>query len=374
MNDSQALAIVPDSPLALMPVMSVEQAVQRYKMMVEVVRELLNEGTDFGAIPGTDKPTLLKPGAEKLCTFFGLQPHAVLLEAREDWDGGFFYYRYQCQLRRGEHVIAAAEGSANSREKKYRWRKVPEFAATKEEKASAVKREEKTSKNGKPYFMLTIENAEPFDLVNTLQKMAQKRAHIASTLLAVNASEFFTQDLEDFVDSQSEDTPAAPRAAKAATARAATASATVAPAAEKALNDILLAHCVQQKGDKNGAAFFESMYAKKSAAEKAGIIKELRLSVPAPEPEPAAESQTDVPAVEAEAVESVTLGADHGKVLDLVEALKELGQPYEAINEKIAKLCGGVYAVEELDDAQAAKAALALGKWQAELKERGGRK
>jgi hypothetical protein len=34
--------------------------------------------------------------------------------------------------------------------------------------------------------------------VNTIQKMAQKRALIAATLLAVNASEFFTQDLEEF--------------------------------------------------------------------------------------------------------------------------------------------------------------------------------
>jgi hypothetical protein len=31
-------------------------------------------------------------------------------------------------------------------------------------------------------------------VVNTIQKMAQKRALVAATLLAVNASEFFTQD------------------------------------------------------------------------------------------------------------------------------------------------------------------------------------
>ena len=36
------------------------------------------------------------------------------------------------------------------------------------------------------------------DQINTIQKMAQKRALIGTTLLAVNASEFFTQDIEDF--------------------------------------------------------------------------------------------------------------------------------------------------------------------------------
>jgi hypothetical protein len=356
MENSQALATAPDSPLALMPVMSVEQAVQRYKMMVEVVQDLLREGTDFGKIPGTEKPTLLKPGAEKLCTFFGLQPHAVLLESMEDWENGFFYYRYQCQLKRGNYVIAAAEGSANSREKKYRWRKVPEFKATKEEKANAARREELTGKGGRPYVMLTIENSEPFDLVNTLQKMAQKRAHIASTLLAVNASEFFTQDLEDFVDAHPDTAPAEPRNGKTTTA------------AEKALNDMLLAHCVQQKGDKNGEAYFNAMYAKKSPAEKAAIIKELRLTTSAPQPEAEA-----APVIEGEVVETEAkpLGPDHGNVLDLIEALKEAGQSYDAVNAKIAALCGGVYAVEELDDAQAAKAASALSKWHVELKQKG---
>src|SRR5436305_40562 len=35
------------------------------------------------------------------------------------------------------------------------------------------------------------------DQVNTIQKMAQKRSLVAAVLIAVNASEFFTQDVED---------------------------------------------------------------------------------------------------------------------------------------------------------------------------------
>ena len=44
-----------------------------------------------------------------------------------------------------------------------------------------------------------IVNDNPADQVNTIDKMAQKRALVAATLIAVNASEFFTQDLEDMV-------------------------------------------------------------------------------------------------------------------------------------------------------------------------------
>jgi phage recombination protein Bet len=138
-------------------------------------------------------------------------------------------------------------------------------------------------------------------------------------------------------------------------------------AAETALNEKLLAHCIKEKGDKNGVAFFESVYAKKSAADKAELVKSLGLA-DAPQVEPTA-VETEV--IEGEVVE---LGPDHGKVLDLTEALKELGQSYEQVNEKIAKLCGGVYAVEELDAAQAAKAAGALAKWCAELRGKADRK
>ncbi len=35
------------------------------------------------------------------------------------------------------------------------------------------------------------------DQINTIQKMAQKRAFIAATLIGCNASEYYTQDLED---------------------------------------------------------------------------------------------------------------------------------------------------------------------------------
>jgi hypothetical protein len=42
-----------------------------------------------------------------------------------------------------------------------------------------------------------IPNPDVADVVNTIQKMAQKRALVAATLIATSASEFFTQDVED---------------------------------------------------------------------------------------------------------------------------------------------------------------------------------
>src|SRR4029079_16350667 len=42
-------------------------------------------------------------------------------------------------------------------------------------------------------------NQDIYDQVNTIQKIAQKRSLVSAALLGVNASEFFTQDMEDLV-------------------------------------------------------------------------------------------------------------------------------------------------------------------------------
>jgi hypothetical protein len=196
------LAIV-DQPLAIMPVMAIQQAVERRAAMVEFVRQIMVKGTDYGIIPGTgDKPTLLKAGAEKLNTFFGLAPRFEVVASVEDWTGAahdgepFFNYHYRCTLTRGQQVAGQGEGSCNSWEKKYRYRTVFSNKATAEDKANG-KLETRTGRGGRPYDVYVVTNPNPADIVNTLQKMAQKRALVAATLLAVNASEFFTQDVED---------------------------------------------------------------------------------------------------------------------------------------------------------------------------------
>jgi len=200
MTDEKAIgktdtAIVPVMPIT-MPGMTVAQATQRYDQMVQFVKDIMHEGIDYGRIPGTSKPTLLKPGAEKLTTFFGLRTIFILRNKLEDWDAGRFNYIYACQLWRDDVLIAETEASANSMEKRYRWRYVSVNKATEDEKQRAVRTEARQGKYG-PYEVYVVENDDPYTLVNTLQKMAQKRALVGSTLIAVNASEFFTQDLED---------------------------------------------------------------------------------------------------------------------------------------------------------------------------------
>lgn len=213
-----------------MPALSVRQAVDRFNHVVEFVRTVMREGVDYGVIPGTEKPTLLKPGAEKLCTLFGLTSRFEIIRSVEDWTGAdhngepFFFYLYRCQLRRGDMIIAEGDGSANSWEQKYRYReaqrKCPQCAETaiirgkqeygggwvcfrKRGGCGAKFDIEAPSITDQPAGRVLNENIA--DQVNTIQKMAQKRSLIAATLLAVNGSEFFTQDTEEFIINKSRD-------------------------------------------------------------------------------------------------------------------------------------------------------------------------
>lgn len=238
----------------LAPVITVKAALEAYQAKKDLISNILKENVDYGVVPGTEKATLLKPGAEKVCSFFGLHPIIVDSEVVEDWTGKdhdgepFFFYRRTCNLYRGDTLIASMGGSCNSWEKKFRYRWVYENAIpaklnkdnlqTRDGKASefafAIDKAETSGKYGKPaeYWqkfkdainagtavqvmrkaasgkefqaweigatLYRIPNDDIADQVNTIQKMADKRALIASTLVATGLSEYYTQDIEDYV-------------------------------------------------------------------------------------------------------------------------------------------------------------------------------
>lgn len=209
-----------------MPVMNIEVALARREQLVKFTKSIMNEGTDYGKIPGTDKPTLLKPGAEKLVVFFGLAPVFTPTLTVQDWTGAehggepLFYYRYKCELYRNGSLMATGEGSCSSRESKYRYRKADRVCPNCGQPAIIKGKAEYGGgwvcfknrggcnakfKDNDPAITEQptgrVPNPDVADLDNTILKMAQKRALIAAVLIGVNASEFFTQDLEDFVDS-----------------------------------------------------------------------------------------------------------------------------------------------------------------------------
>lgn len=204
-----------------MPVMSMQTALARRRAIVEFVQAIMIKGTDYGVIPGTNnKEVLYKPGAEKLVTFFGLSVRFEPVTIVEDWTGEkhngepFFFYHYTCELYRNGNLVGSGEGSCNSWEQKYRWRN-QDRTCPKCGQATIIKNSygpgwlcyrKKGGCNSKfqdgdqeieSQDVSKVPNPNIGDQVNTILKMSQKRSLVAAVLITVNASEFFTQDLED---------------------------------------------------------------------------------------------------------------------------------------------------------------------------------
>lgn len=201
---------VRDEPVDIVPsfAISLDEARRRMSQLQHFVKDLMTEGVDYGVIPGVQKPSLWKPGAEKLINVHGLDLDVREIDCREDWDAGFFYYKYRAELHLASgRVAGVCEGSCNSKEARYRWRNLPDWKATDEDKARAVRAEEKKDKRGRSYIMYTCENDDPYTLVNTIQKMGQKRAIVGATLIATRASDIFTQDVEDYTTDDSGEDP-----------------------------------------------------------------------------------------------------------------------------------------------------------------------
>ena len=155
-----------------------------------VVQQTLKENHDYGIIPGVQKPTLLKPGGEKICMMLGINPEYDFLAVQEDYKNEFFSYNIKCTLYKNGSPCAQGVGSCNSKEKKYRYINTDTLPS-----GYTGNSEMFTDKYGRSKYK--IENNDICSLVNTILKMAKKRAFIDAVLQVASLSEVFTQDVED---------------------------------------------------------------------------------------------------------------------------------------------------------------------------------
>ena len=173
--EEQPLTPAPVAESALVSDEQYERAKKHFELLKRFISEQLTPGEDYGYMVVTDKrtgekkvisdkPILFKSGAEKLLALLGLAPVWDITEV-EDWDKPFFLYKVTCTLvsRSTGRAVAVGHGIASSKEKKYQSDKV-----------------------------------DPYDLPNTLLKMAKKRA-LVDAILQAGAGFFFVweQEAED---------------------------------------------------------------------------------------------------------------------------------------------------------------------------------
>ena len=199
--------------------MGPESIIKQVAIIQTVMNRVMQKDQHYGIIPGCgDKPTLLKPGAEKLTMTFRLAPKFHVTE--RDLGKGHREYEVKTELISivTGGFIGEGLGSCSTMESKYRFRNAePELTdkpvpkkywdLRKAGKAEAQKmlggKGFVPKKNDAGQWVIAkhtgerVEHDNPADYYNTCLKIAKKRSIVDATLTATAASDIFTQDIED---------------------------------------------------------------------------------------------------------------------------------------------------------------------------------
>jgi len=213
-----AIATTEVRSIATVHELGVEEVVAQVEKIQRVMGATMRAGEHYGVIPGTVKPTLLKPGAEKLCLTFRLDPQYEVTSAP---DGEHLTVVSRCTLY---HIptgnrMGSGMGSCSTKESRYAYRQakrscpacgVASIIKGKAEWGGGWVCHKKQGGCGAKYAETDgaitgqptgrIANPDLADQYNTILKMANKRSLVAAVLNVTAASDIFTQDLEDAPD------------------------------------------------------------------------------------------------------------------------------------------------------------------------------
>jgi hypothetical protein len=193
-------------------------ALVRGRDRVELIKTtLMVEDVHYGTIPGTQKPTLYQPGAQLLGMVFGLR--ATFVQEVEYGDGvsaPHIRCRSLCELHLGDTsgpIVGTGNGSANTWEAKHRWRRGDRACPSCGVEGSIIRSKygnkgwhcyDKKGGCGADFVKSDpaimdqvvgdVENANPYDLENTVIKVGEKRAYVGAMLRTTASSGTFTQD------------------------------------------------------------------------------------------------------------------------------------------------------------------------------------
>lgn len=165
-----------------------EEARSRLAEIRGFVEAELKEGQDYGTIPGTQKPSLWQPGAEKLMEKLMLAP--TFGEAAwivEDHERGAYMVDVRCRLVHYPtgQIVAECIGSAARDAQE-------EIEASNQKALEYARRDGKADPVPRQLTMRDKGLAR-----NTAVKMAQKSALVGAVLKAARLAVEFTQDIED---------------------------------------------------------------------------------------------------------------------------------------------------------------------------------
>jgi hypothetical protein len=167
---------------------------RQVQLIQQIKAAVMQKGTHYDVVPGCgDRPTLLKPGAEKLLMTFKIFPRISVENLSRP---GLAHYIVTLDgVGPGGEFLGAGVGECSSNEDKYAWRR-----AACDEEFDAAAEEDRRVKwySGGASERMVRQN--PANVANTILKMAKKRALVDLALTATAASDLFTQDLDELGD------------------------------------------------------------------------------------------------------------------------------------------------------------------------------
>ena len=181
-EETKGIAIAETTPVALQ---LSEQAIATVKHNIQLceqlVKEVLEKEIDWGTIPGVQQPFLWDSGAAKIMSAFNCYPEYKVIDATIRTPHIRYTITSQLINRQSQQVIATGIGAASTKEVKHRYRWVED-----PEKEGISRKGLKQRKDGK----YRIPNPDTEDLLNTICKMAAKRADVdaATSLPGVAAT------------------------------------------------------------------------------------------------------------------------------------------------------------------------------------------
>lgn len=213
--------VQPTTAVALVPPVKAAELVERLSVIREAMTTAMIDSVDYGHIPGTDKPALLKPGAEKLGVLFQLDIQIVNEKRFGPGDHLTVMSRATVFHAPSGQRLGFGEGLCTTRERKYAYRKqerkCPSCGAAAVIKGKAEygggwlcwkKRDGCGAKfrdgdeSIEAQQVGDVDNPDLPDLWNTILKMSAKRARVDAVLAVTGASALFTQDVEPDTDTQ----------------------------------------------------------------------------------------------------------------------------------------------------------------------------
>jgi len=197
------------APAILRPEMPIDELLAYQNQMSEMITRALEKDRDFGVIPGTKKPTLLKPGAERIAMAFGVYPEYSVSEStvNHDFENAATVWENASEKKPAnwEELKAAGKGR-NRKDDDGTWHwQTPSTVIVKglyTYRVRTILRKRGTDAivgtgEGECSSLESKYQNRPRDMQNTILKMAQKRAFVAAVLNTFALSDRFTQDVED---------------------------------------------------------------------------------------------------------------------------------------------------------------------------------